>query len=73
MKTCRLSLKRLEKRVATMNDQSELFPATQYVDLSHGMTARSTRRKQLPTKSDRAPIQPLPENKHDDAYKSLDI
>ena len=36
-----------------MDNQAELFPAMEYVDLSFGMTARSTRRKQPPKKSDR--------------------
>ena len=33
-----------------MDKQAELFPAMEYVDLAFGMTARSTRRKQPPTK-----------------------
>lgn len=31
-----------------MPDQLEIFPAMAYVDLSHGMTARSTRSKAPP-------------------------
>ena len=36
-----------------MNDQAELFPEMECVDLSAGMTARSTRRKSHRQKSDR--------------------
>ena len=51
-----------------MDEQAELFPAMGPVDLSRGMTARSTRRKRPSTL-----LKPLPEKKHDDAYKSLEV
>jgi hypothetical protein len=38
-----------------MPEQFELFPAVEYVDLSHGMTARSTRSKTPPNAKRRSP------------------
>ena len=43
-----------------MPDQLDLFPAVAYVDLSHGMTARSTRSK-TPPKRRRATAVPSKE------------
>gem|GEM_PF-2980032 len=38
-----------------MFEQIALFPAVAYVDLSHGMTARSTRSKTPPKREKRSP------------------